>query len=198
MLDYRTELTHLELRDSDGRFHVASEAEVDKALKLIEMYKTHYEMYTGAQPRISQKSLKHFYGAVLLAAEKGLSIEELAAYQFRSMSRIGVYQTSAIDSRLLLEHALADSNVTSDALGRYRANIALFEARSKLYGPQLAVTDMTNDFTPLFRSVMAHRLQIPDVVRFCYAAAVAEYHTNPVAKELFASDLGFLHPDDVA
>lgn len=197
MRDLRTELEHVELRDESGRIHVASPFFIDLALEIYELYKLHYQRLTGYPARIGRASVKRFYSAAVLCHEKKLSPEEFVTYQFKTMTAVGVYQPTLLDSRDSLERAQAMSHVKLDELGRYRANLELYVARAKLYGPELAIRDSTNDFSALFRAVMAHRLGLTDVVAKYYSAALDEYRATQVSKELFAGELGFFNPSDI-
>lgn len=198
MRSLRAELEGLTIKDEKGRIHVTDPETVDKALKLIELYAAYYERYTEHVPRVSKLSIPHFYRAVALAAEYGITLEELVARQFKSMSRYGIFRANCIDSKNMLEASLKSSDIILDELGRYKANIELYNSRTKLYGSELALRDSTNEFSPLFRAVMAHKLGLKEVVSAYYDAALVEYRTTPIAKEVFAGELGFFHPADVS
>jgi hypothetical protein len=197
MPDLETELASLEIRDDKGRIHVADPVVVSNALKIIELYKVYHEKYTDQPPRISYKSLLHFYKAALLAVSKDISVEELVARQFKRMSQIGVYRTNCIDSEKMLDESLKTVDLTLDELRRYQANIELYTSRTKLYGSELALRDSTNEFSPLFRVVMAYKLGLKETIDAYYAAALTEYQTSPIAKEVFKGELGFFNPADI-
>ena len=196
MLNIEAELNGLELKDEKGRVHVADPELVAMALQVIELYKIFHEKYTGHAARVSRASIVYFYRAAVLAKGLKISPEELVARQFKSMSRIGIYRPTCISSADLLEESFKTSDVRLDELRRYKANIELYNSRTTLYGSELALRDSTNEFSPLFRVVMAHKLGLKEIVDAYYDDAVVEYQTTPVAKEVFQGDLSFLHPAD--
>lgn len=188
----------LDTRDDQGRFHVPDPELIETARAVAR------EFYAQAQalaekndkqyPRPSNKYAVHFYRAAELCRELALTPVEYVAIQLGYMAENGAIWPNGIANKAPFDQERnTRENRNLVALRRYGAQLDLFSARSKLYGPRLALKDPANDFSPLFRCVMARRNGLDDIQDRYIAEAVLELEATPVASELFDGELEFIH-----
>jgi hypothetical protein len=142
---------------------------------------------TGSAQRITAANVVHLYKAAQLCKELEETPEVFVATQLRGMLERNQLWLTALGSPRIHQDSLSARNVTLDAVLYYKAQLELFTARSRLYGPALAVEDDSNDFSPLFRYILAEDLKLPHIADACRAAARRELLSNPAARDVFGS-----------
>lgn len=180
-------LEHVLLRDDDGRVFTAKPDIVQLAVRIGDLFTEECLRMTGRAQRITAANVVHVYKAAQLCRELGETPEVFVATQLRGMIERNQPWLTALGSTRVHEDSLAMRNVTLDAVLYYKAQLELFNARSRLYGPVLATEDASNDFSPLFRYILAEDLKLSHVAAAYEAAARRELLSNPVARDVFGS-----------
>lgn len=192
MIDSRTIricLEHLELKDEAGRFITARPHLVELALRIAELYQEGCrQIKVGAQP-INRRNIIHLYNAAVLCESCQETPELFVATQLRGMLQFSKLWVNSLASRLIHDTAKSQVDIKVEAIRYYKAQLALFDLRCRLYGPALALEDEANDFSPLFRYVIAHDLGLTHVADAYASAAKTELTNNPVARDVFGNRL---------
>jgi hypothetical protein len=178
-------LEHVTLRDESNRLITARPNIVQLALHIADLYTEECIRMTGSAQRITAANVIHLYKAAQLCKDLGETPEVFVATQLRGMLERNQLWLTALGSPRIHQDSISARNVTLDAVLYYKAQLELFTARSRLYGPVLAVEDDSNDFSPLFRYILAEDLQLPHVAAACRAAARRELLSNPAARDVF-------------
>lgn len=190
-------LEELTIQDAEGRYRTPDPVLVELARRIFKLYVGRMESLakkTGRRAaRPGSKHALHFYRAAELCQELGLEAAEYVDIQVQYMSTSGSFWPNAIASRVPFELQQSDRQSRDlVALRRYKAQLDLLEARVRLYGPRSALKDPANDFTPLFRCVIARREGFDDIERRYLSQAMIELESNPVAREIFPEEVAFL------
>lgn len=173
------------LRDDAGRVITARPAVVELAVRIAELFTEECTRMTGSARRFTESNVIHLYKAAQLCEELGETPEVFVATQLRGMLERNQLWINALSSARVHHDSLAAKNVTLDAVLYYKAQLELFSARTRLYGPVLAIEDDSNDFSPLFRYILAEDLGLSHVAAACAAAARRELLSNPAARDVF-------------
>lgn len=185
-------LDSIELVDEDGRFHVPLPKFVELGERILDLFMELRSRYTHGKTRVSKKAYVQFYKAAILCEEQGLAPEQFVEQQLNGMARIGKFWPSAIASPKFAALAPDPNILWVRMIRHYKSQLKMFSDRSMIYGPRLTLEDGTNQFTPLFRAVMANEYGFHDIVREHFGAAQHELVTVPVAREVFGNLVGFL------
>lgn len=180
-------LGHVLLRDDDGRVFTARPEIVTLAVRIAELFTEESIRMTGRAQRITAANAVHVYKAAQLCHELGETPEVFVATQLRGMIEKHQMWLTALGSPRVHQDSLSARNVTLDAVLYYKAQLELFNARSRLYGPVLATEDDSNDFSPLFRYVIAVDLGLDCVAASCADRARRELLSNPAARDVFGT-----------
>lgn len=180
-------LEHVLLRDDDGRVFTARPEVVQLAVRIAKLFTEECLRMTGKAQRITASNAVHVYKAAQLCRELGETPEVFVATQLRGMLERNQLWLTALGSPRIHQDSLATRNVTLDAVLHYKGQLELFNSRSRLYGPVLAVEDDSNDFSPLFRYILAVDLNLPHVAAAYAERARCELLSNPAARDVFGS-----------
>ena len=191
MIDLKEQLEGLDIVE-EGRHHVADPKLVNLAVRIAELYTDGCTQAIGHSQKFGVRSLKHLYNAAKLCDSYGETPELFVAKQIRGMLKYSKLWVNALASAAVHTSSEEDSNITLDSIRYYKSQLALFGARSRLYGPALAIEDEANDFSPLFRYVLASDLGLKHVADSYATAALKELSNNPVAKDIFGHRVGTL------
>lgn len=194
MLKLREELEALDIFEDD-KHKTADPRLVDLAVRIAELYEVGVTQAVGTSQRLTRRSLHHLYNAAKLCDQYGETPELFVAKQIRGMLKFSKLWVNALASATIHQAVDDDSNVKLDSIRYYKAQLALFDARSRLYGPALAVEDEANDFSPLFRFVLASDLGVKHVADAYETAARQELANNPVARDVFGKRVATLFGD---
>lgn len=187
----------LELTDSQGRFDVVDPELAKLAHQIFNEFSAQRQELAKASGKVaaqvSPKHAVHFYRAAELCREMDMNPIEYVALQLEHMAASGKFWPQGIANKEAFRNRESQQQErTLMALRAYRAQLDLFKARERMFGARLALIDEANDFSPLFRCVMARRHNV-DAVEAKYALqAVLELDQKPIAAEVFAGELGFL------
>lgn len=188
MINLRQTLEGLELKDDAGRHITARPEIVDLALRIADLYASECLRTVGRHQRFTSDNAKHLYKAALLCNDLEETPEVFVATQMRGMLSSGQLWLSSLSSPRVHNNSKAFiGDVTLDAVAYYKAQLALFNDRSRLYGPTLAVEDLSNEFSPLFRWVLAHDLGLTDLASALLEDARNELLSNPIARDVFGN-----------
>ena len=196
MFNLRATLEGLSIVDDDGRHHTARPQVVDVAVQIADLYVRECSRMAGRYERISEKSAPFLYKAAQLCLDLGKTPSEFVAVQLRGMLSSGQLWIRALASPHLHQEGASNGDVTLDAVAYYKAQLALFNDRSRLYGPTFALEDTANEFSPLFRWVLARDLGLTELAKAYAEAAHSELLTNPVARDVFGTRIAGLGTDD--
>lgn len=189
MYDVREALTHLELKDDQGRFVTADPRIVDLALRILELFQEGCRKAVGSTQLITRKNVAYIYKAAKLCDEYGETPELFVAKQLRGMLQFSKLWINGLASPLIHRTVEEAADVKLEAVRYYKSQLALFESRRRLYGPSLALEDEANDFSPLFRYVIANELGLQHVADAYREDAKLELAKNPVARDVFGNRL---------
>lgn len=186
----------IEVRDEQGRHGVLDpdlEALAHQILVEFESQRSAMAPPGKQFAKVGQKYALYFYRAAELCQELGLSAPEFVTVQVERMSTTGHFWPNAIANKEAFEQEQVNKHQRRlSAVRSYAAQLDLFKAREKLYGPKLALKDAANDFSPLFRCVMSRRHGVREVEEAYALQAVLELEAQPVAGEVFAGEVEFL------
>jgi len=182
-----TELELLELRDGAGRMTVAKPDMLRLAIQIAEVTQRIWPSYVGAPARFSRKHIPVLYKAALLATEQGLSAEAFVTQQIAGMARLSKFWLSSLASPVYSNDTLNADELKLLQLRSYKAQLALFSSRCMLYGPLLAIRDQANEFSALFRFVLATEYKLPEIAERYRQAAIDEWHSSTAAQDLFTN-----------
>ncbi len=187
-----TRFKNLELIDEDGHYHVPDSELVQIASDLLEAFNKAYPRFIrDKRIMVSNKNLIYFYKAAELARELKETPSQYVEIQLRAMSEYQLFYVTAFANRDM--HIKANTNnVTIDHVRFYKAQLELFKERVLLYGPRSAIMDESNQFTPLFRCIMANIHGFNDLVNIHKKLAIDELASRPIAQSAFGDLLTFL------
>lgn len=193
-MDIQQELDHLEVRDAANRLRTPDPAVVAYALEMVEALKRQWPMYVGAPLRLAKTHIQVLYKAALLGASLSKTPAEFVDTQLSGMAKRQKFWLSSLASPSYSEAALSDDDLKLLQLRSYKAQLALFSNRCTLYGPHLAIRDTANDFSPLFRYVLACEYGERDIADHLAESALTEWQASAAAKELFKQPHASLQP----
>lgn len=180
----------LTIIDEKGQYHVPKPQLIKLAEQILELFIQRRPNYVPGHVRVPRQTLIQFYWAAQKCYDQGISAEVYIDRQLERMARIGQFWPQAIAAEL----SAYDSDRKDPLYGIhfYRTQINLFVERGKIFGECVAISDTNNDFSPLFRCVMANKLGLSDVVNRFYLDAKFELAALPIASEIFGESVDFL------
>lgn len=187
-MNIRKALETLELKDDRGRHISAKPGMMDLAQQICEHFIAAYPQYVGGEAPIAKRHAVAFYKAAVLCHNRKEDPKVFVIKQLRGMAVIGKFYPRLIYSEVVTDAGDDGSDVKLDIIRHYKAQLALFDSRCKLYGPLNALTDEANDFSPLFRYVVANEYGIKALADTLVEAARKELLHTPSAGEVFGDD----------
>jgi len=187
-MDISEALKTVDFKDERGRHTVPKPAVVALAQTIFDCFITAYPNYVGGAAPVSKKHAIAFYKAALLCLRRKEDPQVFVVKQLRGMAAIGKFFPKLIYSEKVIEACNDGNDVKLDIIRHYKAQLALFDSRCKLYGPLNALTDEANGFSPLFRYIAAREYGMKALAQSFAAAALLELKTTPSAREVFGDD----------
>lgn len=138
-------------------------------------------------------NLDPYLKAARLCKELGDEPSVFTMRQIQEMAERGVWFPEALASEWVL--AAADDKApvkTGEALGWYKFQLAVFEARIKLFTVRMALEDTVNPFSPLFRYVIAMKYGHTDIADRFVTDARLELAAHPIARQIFGEEVSRL------
>ena len=187
-INIKAALETLELKDDKGRHIAPRPGMVELAQEIHDHFVIGYQQYTGKEAPLSKRHATAFYKAALLCHSRKEDPKVFVVKQLRGMATTGKFFPRLIYSEVITDAGDDGSDIKLDIIRHYKAQLALFDSRCKLYGPLNALTDEANDFSPLFRYVVAHEYGMKALASTYAAAALQELQHTPSAREVFGDD----------
>lgn len=189
-MDLLQELLLHEVTDGDGAYLVADARLCGIAVRIAEAVEQLWPTYTGTQAHI--RSLKYvpvLYKAAQLADSWGQSPEQFATQQLAGMARLSKFWLKSLASEKYRDTQPKEEDLNLLQLRLYKSQLAVFMSRCKLYGPLLAIKDRANEFTVLFRYVLATEYGLLDIADQLHGGACLEWASSPAAQNLFQNPI---------
>jgi hypothetical protein len=178
----------LAIRSEDGSYHVPDPVVAERAERILTLFTELAPVYVGRRIRVNDRDLVYFYRAAGLCAEAGMDPRDYVRAVLDGMAKTGKCFPRAIGSVTMLRATRSGpAEIQDQALARYRAELALYEDREPLYGPEILADD-SQPFSALFRACMAIRLGLDEIVAKYRSGAQAELRLSRVAPDLFGAD----------
>ncbi len=193
-INIKAALETLELKDEHGRHIAPRPTLIDLAQELHDTFVTLYPQYVGGAAPLSKKHATAFYRAAVLCHSRKEDPQVFVTKQLRGMAVTGKFYPKLIYSEAMTDAGDDGGDIKLDVIRHYKAQLALFDSRCKLYGPLNALTDRANDFSPLFKYVVAQEYGMKALASTFAAVALQELLNTPSAREVFGDarikDLG--------
>jgi len=184
-MNLATELELLEWRDDAGRMSVTRPHLCVLALRIYDTLQQLWPVYVGAAVKLSKKHIPVLYKSAVLADEQGISAEAFVTQQLAGMARKSKFWLSSLASKTYSQDQPVSGELKLLQLRSYKSQLALFTSRCMLYGPQLAIRDRANDFSALFRFVLATEYGLTEIADSLRKDACLEWSASTAAQDLF-------------
>jgi GDP-D-mannose dehydratase len=101
------------------------------------------------------------------------------------MAELNLLWPRAIAGEVFDESEQTTNTRSLERIRHYKAQLDLYESRASLYGPENAVRDMANPFSPVVRYYLAKTLGLHDIMKSFEALAKDEVLASKEARETF-------------